>query len=520
MKRTLIKNLGKELGNEVTIKGWVDVARDQGKMAFFDFRDGTGKVQGVVFGKPDVLEIAKTLRPEWVVAVTGIVNERNDKNAKEFKEHEAQTGIRDFFIKDVELEITGFEILNKAETPVFEITESTQDTNEEVRLKNRYLDLRTERMQTNMRMRHNVAKLCRDYLDEQGFCELETPMLTKSTPEGARDYIVPSRLTPHNFYALPQSPQQYKQLLMSSGMERYFQFARCMRDEDLRGDRQPEFTQLDLDNPQATAKTIRGISPDIIVCTATRQSWWIPQQLPAPQASRFKSAGFGLWLPLHLDLPIALMRILHSADYRGLTLIAPFPDVVNCILDRMGLSPTCGIGNVDEIATKVRGLAAVKLSAPIDEVTVSLVGHHALEKCAFDGSREPVPYILRVDRNGRDVTKEVEATELLMQPFKLPKGPPTHFLTAGSAVRLITALGSDCSVRLHAPGPNGLPGGYPVLASTSGVTVPEIDGLSLPDAIDVNEQSHKFDGIERIEKDGSVVFTEDVRFSIANMYAW
>ena len=271
-----------------------------------------------------------------------------------------------------------------------------------------------------------------------------------------------------------------------------------------------EFTQLDLDNPQATAKTIRGISPDIIVCTATRQSWWIPQQLPAPQASRFKSAGFGLWLPLHLDLPIALMRILHSADYRGLTLIAPFPDVVNCILDRMGLSPTCGIGNVDEIATKVRGLAAVKLAAPIDEVTVSLVGHHALEKCAFDGSPEPVPYILRVDRNGRDVTKEVEATELLMQPFKLPKGPPTHFLTAGSAVRLITALGSDCSVRLHAPGPNGLPGGYPVLASKSGVTVPEIDGLSLPDAIDVNEQSHKFDGIELIEKDGSVVFTENV----------
>ncbi|MAQ77414.1 hypothetical protein CL684_02725 [Candidatus Campbellbacteria bacterium] len=269
MKRTLIKNLGKELGNEVTIKGWVDVARDQGKMAFFDFRDGTGKVQGVVFGKPDVLEIAKTLRPEWVVAVTGIVNERNDKNAKEFKEHEAQTGIRDFFIKDVELEITGFEILNKAETPVFEITESTQDTNEEVRLKNRYLDLRTERMQTNMRMRHNVAKLCRDYLDEQGFCELETPMLTKSTPEGARDYIVPSRLTPHNFYALPQSPQQYKQLLMSSGMERYFQFARCMRDEDLRGDRQPEFTQLDLEMSFVTEEEVMQMNEELLIKIVT-----------------------------------------------------------------------------------------------------------------------------------------------------------------------------------------------------------------------------------------------------------
>ncbi len=271
-----------------------------------------------------------------------------------------------------------------------------------------------------------------------------------------------------------------------------------------------DFIHLDLDEHKATIKTIQSISPDIIVCTATRQSWWLPRQLPTPQASRFKSAGFSLWLPLHLSLPTALMRILHSADYRGLTLIAPFPDVVNCILDRMGLSPTCGIGNVDEIAAKVRGLAAVKLGVPIDEVAVALVGHHALEKCAFDGSPEPVPYFLRVEHNGRDVTKEVKAAELLMKPFSLPEGPPTHFLTAGSAVRLITALGSDRSVRLHAPGPNGLPGGYPVLASKSGVTVPEIDGLSLSGAIHINEQSHKFDGIERIEKDGSVVFTENV----------
>ena len=246
MKRTLIKNLGEQLGQEVLINCWVDVARDQGKMAFFDFRDASGKVQGIVFGKPEVLEVAKTLRPEWVLAVRGIVNERNDKNAKEFKERVAETGIRDFFIKDVEIEITGFEILNTAETPTFEITESTEGINEEVRLKNRYLDLRTERMQSNMKMRHKVAKLCRDYLDDKGFLELETPILTKSTPEGARDYVVPSRLSPHQFYALPQSPQQYKQLLMSSGMERYFQFARCMRDEDLRGDRQPEFTQLDM----------------------------------------------------------------------------------------------------------------------------------------------------------------------------------------------------------------------------------------------------------------------------------
>lgn len=269
MKRIYIKNLADHFEKEVTINGWVDVARNQGKMAFFDFRDISGKVQGVVFGKPEVLEIAKTLRPEWVVAVTGLVNNRNDKNAKEFKKNFEETGVRDFFIKDVELEITGFEILNKAETPAFEITESTADTNEEVRLKNRYLDLRTDRMQGNIKMRHKVAKLCRDYLDENNFLEIETPILTKSTPEGARDYVVPSRQSPHHFYALPQSPQQYKQLLMTSGMERYFQFARCMRDEDLRGDRQPEFTQLDIEMSFVSENDIMEMNEELLIKIVT-----------------------------------------------------------------------------------------------------------------------------------------------------------------------------------------------------------------------------------------------------------
>ncbi|MDD3693881.1 MAG: OB-fold nucleic acid binding domain-containing protein [Candidatus Pacebacteria bacterium] len=254
MKRTLIKNIAQHITETIRIEGWVDVARDQGKMAFFDFRDATGKVQGVVFGKPDVLEIAKTLRPEWVVAITGIVNQRPEKMVKEG----VQNG-------NVEIEITGIEILNKAETPVFEITESTVDINEEVRIKNRYLDLRTERMHNNIMMRHRVAKLCRDYLDDQGFLEIETPILTKSTPEGARDYVVPARLSPHQFYALPQSPQQYKQLLMAGGMERYFQFARCMRDEDLRGDRQPEFTQLDMEMSFVNEDDIMELNENMLI---------------------------------------------------------------------------------------------------------------------------------------------------------------------------------------------------------------------------------------------------------------
>jgi aspartyl-tRNA synthetase len=269
MKRTHIKNLHTQLGNTVTINCWIDVARDQGKMAFFDFRDASGKVQGVVFGKPEVLDIAKTLRPEWVVAITGVVNDRTDKNAKEFKVQFEETGKRDFSVKDVEIEVTEIKVLNKAETPAFEIIDSTQHINEEVRLKNRYLDLRTERMHNNMVMRHKVAKLCRDYLDGQDFLEIETPILTKSTPEGARDYMVPSRVSPHHFYALPQSPQQYKQLLMTSGMERYFQFARCMRDEDLRGDRQPEFTQLDLEMSFVSEDDVMQMNEELLIKIVT-----------------------------------------------------------------------------------------------------------------------------------------------------------------------------------------------------------------------------------------------------------
>lgn len=254
MNRTLIKNLSDHKDKEVTIKGWVHVARNQGKMAFFDFRDMSGLVQGVVFGKPEVLEIAKTLRPEWVVAITGKVNERPEKMRKE--------GVLN---GDIELEITGIEVLNEAETPAFEVVEDTAEVNEEVRLENRYVDLRTERMQKNMRMRGAVAQMIREELYAQDFLEVETPIFTKSTPEGARDYIVPARLSPGNFYALPQSPQQYKQILMASGIEKYFQLARCMRDEDLRGDRQPEFTQVDMEMSFVTEEDVMNVNEALLI---------------------------------------------------------------------------------------------------------------------------------------------------------------------------------------------------------------------------------------------------------------
>lgn len=254
LMRTYIRDIAQHKGKEITINGWVDVARNQGKMAFFDFRDVTGKVQGVVFGKPEVLEVAKTLRPEWVVAVTGIVNERPEKMVKE--------GVTN---GDVELEITGIEVLNEAETPAFELDMDTREVNEVSRLSNRFIDLRTERMHNNIVMRHRIVRTIRRELGEGKFFEIETPLLTKSTPEGARDYLVPSRLYPGSAYALPQSPQQYKQLLMAGGFENYFQIARCMRDEDLRGDRQPEFTQMDLEMSFVSEEDVMDLNESLLI---------------------------------------------------------------------------------------------------------------------------------------------------------------------------------------------------------------------------------------------------------------
>ncbi len=235
--RIYIKDLSSHIDEEVTIACFVDVRRDQGKLVFFDFRDMTGKVQGVILpSSKDAHEVATPIRTEWVLEVSGKVNKRPDRNVQA----EKQNG-------DIELEILGIKILNEAVTAPFDVSSDGREIGEENRMKYRFLDLRRERMQKNIRMRHAVIKYVRDYLSTEGFIEVETPILTKSTPEGARDFVVPSRVSPGKFYALPQSPQQYKQLLMVAGVEKYFQVARCMRDEDTRGDRQPEFTQLDME---------------------------------------------------------------------------------------------------------------------------------------------------------------------------------------------------------------------------------------------------------------------------------
>ncbi len=260
MTRVYIKDLQAHKGEEVTIKGWVDVRRDQGKLIFLDFRDMSGRIQGVILpNATDAHAVGSTLRSEWIVEVKGKVNPRPERNVQADK----QNG-------DIELEILGITVLNEAETPPFDIGANTLEINEEVRLKYRYIDLRNDRLQKNIRNRHKVLKHVRDSLDAQGFIEVETPLLTKSTPEGARDYIVPSRLEHGHFYALPQSPQQYKQLLMAGGIEKYFQVARCMRDEDTRGDRQPEFTQMDVEMSFVNEEDIMNLIESMLIDVVTK----------------------------------------------------------------------------------------------------------------------------------------------------------------------------------------------------------------------------------------------------------
>ena len=258
------------VGKEVTVAGWVQRRRDLGALIFIDLRDRTGVVQLAFDDNTDkaVFDKAFTVRSEYVLMAKGVVRERSSKN-------------KDIPTGDVEIEVKDLRVVGVSETPPFEIVENCQ-TSEVTRLKYRYLDLRRPDLQKNILLRHKITKITRDYFDENGFIEIETPMLIRSTPEGARDFLVPSRIHNGSFYALPQSPQLYKQLSMVAGFDRYMQIARCFRDEDLRADRQPEFTQIDLEMSFVDVDDVMNMGEGYIQ-RVFKEAMGIDIQLPLPR---------------------------------------------------------------------------------------------------------------------------------------------------------------------------------------------------------------------------------------------
>lgn len=275
MKRSMYAGAvrSEHIGQELTLKGWVAHRRDLGGLIFIDLRDREGIVQLVINPKTasnTVVKSAESLRSEYVIEVTGMIVERDQANDN------LPTGC-------VEMQVTQLTILNASQTPPFEIKDKIE-ANDDTRLRYRYLDLRRPEMLKNFKLRAKVTHVIRNYLDDLDFIDVETPMLAKSTPEGARDYLVPSRMSRGHFYALPQSPQITKQLLMNAGFDRYYQIVKCFRDEDLRGDRQPEFTQVDLETSFLSEQEIQEITERLIACVM-KEVKGIELQLPLPQIS-------------------------------------------------------------------------------------------------------------------------------------------------------------------------------------------------------------------------------------------
>ncbi len=275
LKRTHISEelANVEIGSEVVIMGWVHRRRDHGKITFFDIRDRWGITQVVIVPKEcQTYDVVKQIRSEYVVAIKGIVNKR----PKGTENPKIPTGFIELLAKEIE-------ILNEADTLPFEI-EGDTEPGEDVRLRYRYLDIRQPKMKNNLIIRHKIMQAARRALVSLGYIELETPFLTKSTPEGARDYLVPSRVNPGKFYALPQSPQLFKQLFMVAGLERYFQIVKCFRDEDLRADRQPEFTQIDIEASFVDEEDIFSMS-EFLMREIFKEVKGIDLEIPFPRLS-------------------------------------------------------------------------------------------------------------------------------------------------------------------------------------------------------------------------------------------
>jgi len=274
------------------------------------------------------------------------------------------------------------------------------------------------------------------------------------------------------------------------------------------------------------AAAVRTIAPEVVIHAASMQTWWLLDLFAPEHREVLARAGYGVWLPLHLTLAMTLMQGLSEAGYEGAVLNAAYPDVINVVLGGVGRAPAAGLGNVEELAAKVRGCAADRLAVPAGELDIWLVAHHALQRFAFrgvlaeggsdgmlgtpgSGNEGVPPYFVRVEHRGVDVTEEAGARAALIAPCPLPAGPGWGQFSAAATESFVEALLGEAPSRLHAPGPAGLPGGYPVDAGAGKVALAAIPGLALDEAIDINVRSQRFDGIERIGEDGTVVFADD-----------
>ncbi|MBQ6626274.1 MAG: aspartate--tRNA ligase [Ruminococcus sp.] len=339
------------VGEEVTVCGWVQRQRDLGQLIFIDLRDRSGIVQLAFNDSTDkeIFEKAFSARSEYVLCAKGIVRERSSKTNK------VATG-------DIEIEVTDLRVLSKAHTPPFEIVDDCK-TSEDIRLKYRYLDLRRKPLFDNLYMRSKIAKVARDYFFENGFIEIETPMLIKSTPEGARDYLVPSRIHNGKFYALPQSPQIYKQLLMLSGFDRYIQLAKCFRDEDLRADRQPEFTQIDMELSFVDVEDILEINEGLFKRLFKDV---LGQDLETPfERMTYKDAmnKYGSDKPdVRFDMQIQdLSELVKDCDFKVFTDAVANGGSVRAIVAK-GAASTLTRKEIDKLTEFVRGIGAKGLA--------------------------------------------------------------------------------------------------------------------------------------------------------------
>src|SRR5688572_4963538 len=394
------------IGNRVTLMGWVAKRRDFGELTFIDLRDRAGITQ-VVFNSEDASQAhakAKELRGEYVIAVTGdvVARDANTRNPK------IATG-------DVEVRAKELLILNDARTPPFQL-DATGDAlaAEDLRLKYRYLDLRRPQLQANLRLRHRVLREIRRYMDEQGFTELETPILIKSTPEGARDYIVPSRVQPGKFFALPQSPQLFKQLCMIAGLDKYFQIARCFRDEDLRADRQPEFTQLDVEMSFATLDQVYSVTEGLFA----RVFKLIGVELPLPFPRFSYAEAMRRWGSDKPDLRIDGMELQDVSSALKGTDFAPYASALAAGGEVKGLVVRGGAGlsrktldDLQEFAKRygASGLAWIKLGDEVSSSLLKALGEESVRRLASLANAQKGDAVLIVAGKAKTVAASLGA---------------------------------------------------------------------------------------------------------------